>query len=358
MSNKSETKVYKTIEDQLMNGAIMQSYGSNYLLSVCPALDIHKVRFSIVKLNTKGTESLDFYLDTDKFRRLIDAIDKGTVAKQIAADKGNFPSAIEYTTGKGGTRKLLIGGGEKGPRVQIKIKVAEKNWEQYMTVFELPKLSDMSFYFKLITGLIDVREGSYYDKLYHCYWDGEEDRKKNFKSSYNPEDDDEYTDESIDTVNETAEESMDTVVKADEETKESVVADKEQENQSFDNSSDDKSENVEDIKRGVFYSLTPIEKKKCGFTCWVSSDNPDNSNSGEEYKQNANRVQCIITPELIESLGISEEKFETASKNLVPKLDIMDFPVWAVEYVDQNYKGKDGKDKTIVLFKKAMAKSA
>ena len=48
------------MKKMLSQGQIMIVYGSKYLVSVIPAMEIEKVRFSVVKLETMWKDSFDF----------------------------------------------------------------------------------------------------------------------------------------------------------------------------------------------------------------------------------------------------------------------------------------------------------
>ena len=135
---------FSTPETMLRSGAIMQAYGRTDMISVTPAPDIHKVRWSIVKLKTSGREHVDFYMGMDDMRRLCAEILNGIAEKRIRADTANYPSAYQYTGGKDGCRRLNVGSGRKGICVQIQEKKGEK-WDGKIIAVSWSALQDMAY---------------------------------------------------------------------------------------------------------------------------------------------------------------------------------------------------------------------
>lgn len=178
-------KEYKGKADMLRDGAILQAYGTKYVLSVNPAPGIDKCRFSVVELGTKGKVSIDYWMKMDEMRRLCDEIDKGIAARKINDDaQSQYPSAYTFVTGENGSKKLSIGGGQKGCRVQVQVNRGNR-WDRMMTVISYADLQDMAFYFKLVMGLIPATR--YYGSLVDAYWQGESERQKNFGKEYREE---------------------------------------------------------------------------------------------------------------------------------------------------------------------------
>ena len=173
----------KTKEDALRAGAIMQAYGLKYLFSVNPVPQIDKCRFSIVQLGTNGQSHVDFWMPFDDMRRLCEDIDNGVAERRIAADMDSqYPSAYQYAGGENGARRMSIGGGQKGCRVQIQNNVNGR-WTTMMTVVYFSALRDMSFYFKLVLGLIPATR--YYEGLVDAFWEGVDDRGKIYDATNN-----------------------------------------------------------------------------------------------------------------------------------------------------------------------------
>ena len=188
-NNKKE---YKTTKTMLRSGAILQGYGSKALLSVCPEPEIEKVRFSIVKLGTKGKDVLNFYLSIEDMRLFCQEIDRGIAERRIASDNGNYPGAYKYVTGENGRKRLNIGGGRAGVRVQIQETGNGGIQQQMMTVIQIKDLYTMSFYYKLVMGLVPAY--AFYNGLVEEFWNGVEDRKKfhSKDNEFNPQEDGDY----------------------------------------------------------------------------------------------------------------------------------------------------------------------
>ena len=172
-TENQKEKEYLTEKDMLKSGAIVQSYTKTHLFTVKPAFSISRVCFSIVKLNTNGEEFLDYYMTTKDMLDLCKKIDDGTVKEKLKQDKSDYPSAYKYITGDNGSKKLNLGGGQKGPRIQIQIYENNK-WNNMMTVVPYKDLEYMTFMYKLVAGLIPCN--GYYKELFKVYWDGAKER--------------------------------------------------------------------------------------------------------------------------------------------------------------------------------------
>ena len=172
----AEEKVYKTFKAILEEGSICKSYGSKYIFNCAPCPTLERVRFSLVELGTQGKKHLDFYLPFERIsalpgmREFCDEIDSGTAEKRIAADmKNSYPQAYQFVSGKDGSKKLNIGAGQKGIRVQIQQNIDGK-WESMMAVIGgMGVLKSISFWFKAVMGITPVN--GYYAQLVKTYWD-------------------------------------------------------------------------------------------------------------------------------------------------------------------------------------------
>lgn len=199
-------KNYATDKEMLQSGMIMRAYGSTHLISVNPCLDIHKVRISIVKLGTKGKDCDDVYLSVAEFLNFCNQVDSYQAAKKFAADMANpYPKAYLWTKGKNGAKKLAVGGGQKGVRFQTTITretggISADGKAQVSTAYKLcvcsyEQLQSMSFYFKLIIGMVQFISGSYLDDLYKAYWTGAKERTR-IHSNYDESTDGDFAQES------------------------------------------------------------------------------------------------------------------------------------------------------------------
>ena len=173
MAEEQNGKKYETIEDMLNKGAILYEYGSKTFISVYPYPMIHKVKISIVDLNTSGKNFLDYYMDMEKFRLLCDDIDSKRMAAKLAKDEGPYPKAYEYVTGTNGSKKLNIGNGKKGVLIQLQ-EYKNNNWVHKYCVVSVDALKTMSFLFKLVMGLTPVTQGTYYYGLIKMFYKGVE----------------------------------------------------------------------------------------------------------------------------------------------------------------------------------------
>lgn len=164
----SEKGPMLTMKDHLKNGSIMVNYDSRFLCNVAPAFGIHKVRWSIVELKTNGKKHWDFYMGIDDFHRFCMELDSGAAWKKFQADKeASIPEAYQFVTGTNGCKRLNIGGGRKGVRININIQ--DEGYAN--TVVPFSAMKDMSFYFKLVSGLIP--SSRYFGQLADAFWEGE-----------------------------------------------------------------------------------------------------------------------------------------------------------------------------------------
>lgn len=174
----TQPKEYSTMKDILRNGSLMVCYGQKYLCNVAPAFNIHKVRWSIVELETGGQKHWDFYMSLDDFRRLCEDIDSDNARKKFLQDIDKaIPNAYQFVAGDNGSKHLNLGGGKKGVRVNISIQ----NEGYANTVVQYTALKDMSFYFKLVSGLIPVSR--YYGELVDAFWEGDSERNSYYQQN-------------------------------------------------------------------------------------------------------------------------------------------------------------------------------
>lgn len=183
---------YKNKKDMLCNGAICQEYGSKYLLSINPAYEINRCRWSVVDIGSKGENKIDFYMSMDDMRRFCDDVVSGACKPKFMADMNdNYPSAYQYTTGQNGCKKLSIGGGKKGIRINASIKTDDNKPFYKSTSISWAALLDIAFYFQLVMGLKPV-QGGYYGYLKDVYWEGVRQRAEAhnaWNSDFNESDD-------------------------------------------------------------------------------------------------------------------------------------------------------------------------
>ena len=186
-----DNKNYVSASEKMKEGAILKAFGQNYLVSVTPILNIDRVKWSVVKIGSSGKDFTDFYLTVKQMRQLCEEIENGVAGKKLSADStSQYPGAYKYVTGENGSKKLNIGGGQKGIRVQTQVNKDGK-WDNKMSVVPWEDLKEMAFLFRLVTGLIPVMGGSYYHNLFKAFLEGEKDRSK-YHSNFNELENGEY----------------------------------------------------------------------------------------------------------------------------------------------------------------------
>lgn len=161
-----------TTKELLGGGKILAAFNENFVLSVCPALGIDKIRFSVVKKGSSGKDSSDIYLDVKEFDVLCMDIKSGVFAKKIAEDSGDYPSAYKWVKGENGSKTLVIGGGKKGIRLQTAIR-GEKTTDRRMLVVPYEDFRFMTILFDLVIGRTPFVPGSIYEGYYNTYWETE-----------------------------------------------------------------------------------------------------------------------------------------------------------------------------------------
>lgn len=180
-------KEYSTFAQLLNEGSIAKCYGSKYIFNCAPCPAIEKVRFSLIELGTQGKNHLDFFLPFERvnacpgMRELCEEIDSGKAEKRIIEDKKNqWPSAYQFVSGKDGSKKLNIGYGDKGIRVQIQQKDENGNWDRMMAVIgSYSILKNISFWYKAVMGIIPVY--GYYANLVKGFWDNIDKYSRNIQ---------------------------------------------------------------------------------------------------------------------------------------------------------------------------------
>lgn len=169
------------------NEQLIRVYGSKTFFAVSPAPNIDKVKFSIVDIGSGGKDFIDIYLSTEEVRQFCVDVDNGVAKKKIDADTGNYPTAYQWVRGENGAKRLIIGGGMKGVRIQA-TDASSGTARKKMAVIQFNDLKELSFMFKLAYGLIPVQEGSYYEHLYRTFIDNVGNHRSS--ANYNDADDD------------------------------------------------------------------------------------------------------------------------------------------------------------------------
>ena len=166
--------------DQLTyKGIISVFYSKKYMLSINEALDIDHVRFSIVRLGTDGKEHKDFFLETKDMIWLCNEIDNGIAEERIAAASSSGNSVVySFVAGEGGNQIMHIGSGKIDVRLDIQDRHDERS--AWYVPLKMKDLYDLAFMYKLLTGLIQTQEFSYYRTLQEAFILGRRDRAEAF----------------------------------------------------------------------------------------------------------------------------------------------------------------------------------
>lgn len=206
---KAEQKVeqkteQKSEQSMAKNGEFLREYGTKHFLVVSEALNIGRVKWSMVPIGQNGQHGIEFYMTTEQMLALCSEIlsPNRMFAKKLEADAASsFPSAYKYVTGDEGSLNLNIGGGKFGSRVQMQDKKAKHNYTMGVAV---GTLEIMARKYLLCTGYSPVLPNSYYHEIVIAFEEGRVARSKFRKP--------EGLGESID-INNTVKESTDEVVK-------------------------------------------------------------------------------------------------------------------------------------------------
>lgn len=163
------------------DGEFLREYGKTYFAVVAEALNINKVRFSVVPIGKAGQDAINFYLPVEKMVALCDEFVSGKAQQKIANDAEKYPSAYQYVTGEDGALRLSIGGGKFGARIQVSDKSDKSKPLSYLMGVSMEALEAMVFKFRLFTGLIPTAKGTYFAALQETFEDGRNDRAANRK---------------------------------------------------------------------------------------------------------------------------------------------------------------------------------
>lgn len=159
----------KTEVEMAREGEFLREYGKQYFVVAVEALNIGRVKWSMVPIGKKGQDELTFYMPVEKMLALCLLFQDGTAQKKIAADTNSYPSAFHYVTGEDGSKILNIGGGKVGCRINIQDKSKTKN---YIMAVSLESLETMARKFLMCTGYMSPAPGSYYESVIQSFEKG------------------------------------------------------------------------------------------------------------------------------------------------------------------------------------------
>jgi hypothetical protein len=163
------------IKEMAKSGEFLREFGTKYFCVVSEAFSIGRVKFTVVPLNNGGKDSADFYLTIQQMVSLCKDINSGVAEKLIDADKEQYPSAYKFVTGENGDKRLNIGGGKIGVRIQISEQTKNK---RYLMAVPKQAFMDMATNFMLFSGLAPVTDGSFFKALIDEFNKGRQDRSK------------------------------------------------------------------------------------------------------------------------------------------------------------------------------------
>lgn len=151
----AETKL-SVLRQNLQDGCIGSFYTlKKWFLKVRPCFAIDKVKFSFVMKGSDGKTAFDVYMNTEDFDNFCDEILSGVMRKKVAEDKGDFPSAFVYKTGKNASKQLSFGSGKDQPFVfqgrtpEQNAFVAVGEWQDIVTMAKLWRKFSKPYYEEL-----------------------------------------------------------------------------------------------------------------------------------------------------------------------------------------------------------------
>lgn len=168
----------KDLDHLAHNGTFSIAFSKTHMLTVNEALDIDRVRFSIVRLGTEGQEYREFFLETREMNRLCDEVLSGRAEARIEADKDQGLGAYRFVAGEGGSQVMSIGKGKVGILVQISDRIDDR--AAWFVPIKFADLYDIAFMYRLLTGLTHVQEDSYYGYLQQVFQLGRRERYEEY----------------------------------------------------------------------------------------------------------------------------------------------------------------------------------
>lgn len=159
----ADNKISK-LRKMLMEGCILEVYGSKDFFKVYPIPSIDKVKFSFAKIGGGG-KGFDVYVDTMAFTRLTDSILNGSLFESIKKEASQYPTTWNYVTGKDGVKELHFGKSQKGGAVIQGVDKTQKDKteQRKMLPLSFDNLWEMAKLYQIVMGLIPV--AGYYEGL-------------------------------------------------------------------------------------------------------------------------------------------------------------------------------------------------
>lgn len=164
-----------TEREMAKSGEFLREYGKQYFVVAVEALEIGRIKWSMVPIGKNGKDGIVFYLSTEQMIALCEEILNGTFEKKLAADTGSYPGAYKYTTGEDGYLHLNFGGGKMGCRIQLQDAKSKTN---YLMAVSIDAIKTMARKYMLCTGMVSVAPNSYYANIIAAFEEGRAERGK------------------------------------------------------------------------------------------------------------------------------------------------------------------------------------
>lgn len=174
----------KTTEMEMAEkGEFLREYGQKYFVVAVEALEIGRVKWSMVRIGSNGKDEVNFYLPAEDMFMLCQELKRGVAQKKIANDPSSYPSAYKYVTGEKGSIHLNIGASKKNGNVSngvasIQMQDASNNYIMAVSIGALEKMAEK---YLLDIGYTPATPGSYCAKITKAFEDGRMKRVGAFK---------------------------------------------------------------------------------------------------------------------------------------------------------------------------------
>lgn len=165
------------------NGEFLREYGKQYFIVALEALNIGRVKWSMVPIGKKGQDDVSFYMTVEDFRWLCRELLRGVAQKKIADDKDSpYPTAYKYVTGNNGCKVLNIGGAKLAGMCRINMQDKSKTpAKNYIMAVSIKSLEYMAQRFTMDTA-------EYERQVVAAFEDGRKERAK-YKHTLSADDD-------------------------------------------------------------------------------------------------------------------------------------------------------------------------
>ena len=169
---------------RFQNACIAEFYTLNgWFLKVYPAFDIDKVKFAFVEKGTNGS-GFDVHVNVGTFSLLCDDIQNYRLAKMIAAETSQYPTAWNYVTGENGSKGVAIGKSSGKSAMLIQGRLNKTFARVPVATYE--EMREMAMWFDYIAGKKPC--SGYIKKMVDVFWNAHEVAASYHKGSEIPDD--------------------------------------------------------------------------------------------------------------------------------------------------------------------------